>query len=91
MTGRKIEMGYIVKDIITGFEGVAIGRTDWLYSCSRIGVRSSEIVKGKPIDDQWFDEQQLEIVEESKPPISKDSSTDKPGRDKSAPPRQNHG
>ena len=88
---EKIENGWKVKDIITGFKGVVIGRTDWLYSCSRIGVRSAELVKGKPIEDQWFDEQQLEILEKSAPPVSKDSSTTRPGGNQDGPQRQNHG
>lgn len=86
-----IKLGYMVKDIITGFEGMAIGRTDWLYSCSRIGVRSSQLVDGKPVEDQWFDEQQLEIKKECEPPVSKDSTTERPGGNMDGPSRQNHG
>jgi len=80
--GREIKLGYEVRDIMTGFQGIAVGRTDWLYSCSRIAVRTPELVRGKPVDDQWFDVQQLDIVKESDPPMSVDSVATKPGGNK---------
>jgi len=89
--GREIKLGYKVRDIITGFEGIAIGRTDWLYSCARIGVRSETMEKGKPINDQWFDVQQLEILKECEPPVSKDNAAKKTGGNSQTPSRQNHG
>lgn len=54
-----IKLGTRVRDTITGFEGVAVARTVWLYGCSRIAVQSPELHEGKPIEAQWFDEGQL--------------------------------
>jgi len=34
-----IKLGIRVKDSITGYEGVAIARTDWLYGCVRITIQ----------------------------------------------------
>ena len=54
-----IELNDVVEDRITGFTGVVIGRTEWLYGCVRFGVQSEELKDGKPLEHQWFDEQQL--------------------------------
>jgi hypothetical protein len=88
---KEIKLGFKVKDEITGFEGIVIGITDWMYSCKRIGVRATLLVEGKPIEDQWFDVQQMIITEETKPLISEDSDATKPGGNKNGPGRLNHG
>lgn len=71
---NEIILGNRVKDIYTGFEGIAIGRTDWLYGCSRIAIEPTELKDGKPIDVVWFDEQRVQIVQEEKAWISDNSS-----------------
>ena len=56
-----IELGTRVKDRTTGFQGIAVARTDWLYGCTRYGVQSDKLDKdGKPIEAEWFDEQALD-------------------------------
>jgi hypothetical protein len=57
-----IELGSRVKDTITGLVGIAVARTDWLYQCRRIAVQPEALHDGKPLDIQWFDEPQLEVV-----------------------------
>jgi len=69
-----IKLGSKVKDTLTGFKGMAIGRTEWLYGCTRIGIEPQELHEGKPIEAQWFDEQRIETIKEDAPKISKDSS-----------------
>ncbi len=54
-----VNLGDKVTDSITGFKGVAIGKTEWLYRCIRFCVAAEEMKDGKPIEDQWFDEQRL--------------------------------
>jgi hypothetical protein len=39
----KINLGAFVKDKITGFEGIVIGRTQWLYGCVRYTVQQREL------------------------------------------------
>jgi hypothetical protein len=58
-----IALGDLVKDQITGFEGVAVGRTEWIFGCTRYGVEAERLEGGKPLDTQWFDEQRLAIIE----------------------------
>lgn len=57
-----ITLGQRVRDTITGFQGIAIGRTEWLHGCFRIGIESEELNAGKPIDPVWFDEMRVEIL-----------------------------
>lgn len=59
----KIKLGDKVKDSVTGFKGVAIGRTTWLYGCDRITVQPEGVNKeGKLYETQSFDEPQLILI-----------------------------
>jgi hypothetical protein len=69
-----IELGNKVKDNITGFVGIAVGRTTWLFGCNRIAVEPQELKDGKPIEAQWFDEQRIELVVDTKPEVSPDNT-----------------
>ena len=59
-----VKLGQEVTDPITGFSGIAVGRTAWLYGCTRIGLQGKMDKDGTVPDVQWFDELQLE----SEPP-----------------------
>ena len=62
-----IRLGDKVKDSISGFSGIAIGRTEWLHGCQRITVQPDHLGKdGKPLESQTFDEPQLQIVSAGK-------------------------
>jgi hypothetical protein len=55
-----MKLGSRAKDRITGFSGIVVARTDWLYGCTRYAVQSEELDKdGAPVEAQWFDEQSL--------------------------------
>jgi len=57
-----IKLGSNVKDKVTGFQGVAIGRTEWMNGCATIGVRPAKLDKdGKLRDVVWIDEPQLDV------------------------------
>lgn len=58
-----IKLGDKVKDPISGFEGVVVGRTDWLWGCVQLGVQPAALHEGKPVERQWFDETALEVIE----------------------------
>lgn len=62
MTG----LGTRVKDGVTGFEGVAMARTEYLYGCVRVCVQPTELRDGKPIEPVWFDEQRLDVTSPAK-------------------------
>lgn len=57
-----IKLGQTIKDSITGYQGVAIGRTKWLYGCVRITIQGDLDKDGKVPDTVCFDEEQLIVV-----------------------------
>ena len=57
-----IQLGQKVKDPITGYEGTAVSKTQWLYGCTRIGVQAKIGEDGKVPEMYCFDEPQLESV-----------------------------
>ena len=55
-----VNLGDRVRDRVSGFTGVVIARTEWLYGCTRFGVQAEELKDGKPIEAEWFDERSLD-------------------------------
>lgn len=55
----KVKLGKNYRDPITGFSGVAVSRTIYLYGCSRIGLQSQVNKDGRIPDTYYFDELQL--------------------------------
>ena len=53
-----IKLGDRVKDSITGFTGVAVSRTEYLYGCIHISVEGESHKDGQ-IAEVVFDEQRL--------------------------------
>ncbi len=57
-----VKLGDMVKDTVTGFEGVAIARHSYLQGCDRISVQPV-LGKDKTMPSQeGFDEPQLEVT-----------------------------
>ena len=64
----KHELGAEVKDKITGFKGLVVGRTEYLTGCRRYTLQSRSLGKdGKPQDWLTFDEDQLELSRKAAP------------------------
>ena len=60
---KEINLGDTVKDTVTGFKGMAVARTEWLYGCARITVQPKGTTKdGELKDPSSFDEPQLVLV-----------------------------
>jgi hypothetical protein len=67
---QKIQLGDRVKDIVTGFTGIAIGRTEWLNGCARITVQPEKLTKENKIADTGcFDEPQLVLIKAKQVPL----------------------
>jgi len=64
---KKIKLGDKVKDTITGFEGIAIGVTNWLNGCARWCVSSQKVTDDGKLIELWFDEERLTGVKAKKP------------------------
>lgn len=54
-----IPLGAVAQDTITGFEGVVVCRSEWLYGCVRLMLQPQEMHEGQPLEAQTFDEPQL--------------------------------
>lgn len=55
----KFEMGEVLKDKVTGFQGVVMARTEYFTDCTHYGLCSQTLKDGKPIDWEWLDETRL--------------------------------
>lgn len=62
---RKIELGTIVKDRVTGVVGVAENRATFMYGCDRYCVQPRIKDDGTIPDSVMLDEPQLEILDET--------------------------
>lgn len=76
-----ITLGTMVRDKLTGFEGIAVSHTTWLYGCSRVGIQSKKLHDGKPVEVQWFDEVSVEAVAPTEPVSGPKMSTGGPRND----------
>lgn len=57
------QLGDKVKDRVTGFEGVVVGRTEWLNGCVRLSVQPEGVDKDKKVFAmEAFDEHQLVVT-----------------------------
>ena len=59
----KIELGDKVKDLVTGFEGIAVGKATYLTGCDQIVVDPGCDEKGVPKETFTFDINRLEVLE----------------------------
>lgn len=73
-----IKLGAKVLDPVSGFKGTAIGVCEFINGCRRIGVQAkydpTSLVKDS-LANIWFNEFQLEIVEDVKPTETKKLET----------------
>lgn len=66
-----IELGYKVRDLITGFEGIVVAITRWLHGCDRVTVQPDVLDdNGKVKEAVVFDDASLEVLEERKIPVA---------------------
>ena len=59
-----INLGDKVKDVVTGFEGVAMAKIEYITGCVRYEVLPDKLKEGKPMDSVWIDVSQLTIVKQ---------------------------
>lgn len=73
----KFSLGDKVKDNITGFIGIIVGRTEWLNGCIRYSLQPIKLKDGAPQETQAFDEDQLELVTAKKKAVVKRTGGDR--------------
>lgn len=59
---KRINMGDLVRDQISGVQGIVIGYHYWLFGCERVTVQPRESKDGKPADNFGADAAQCEVV-----------------------------
>lgn len=60
---EKIPLGAKVKDSVTGYTGIATARTVYLNASPRILVQAQGLTDElKPIEPQWIEDAQLDLV-----------------------------
>lgn len=58
-----VKLGDLVRDVVTGYEGIATARCTFLQGCDRICIQPEKDKDGKHIDGRYFDEPDVVIVE----------------------------
>lgn len=62
-----IELGSEVRDMVTGFYGIAVARIDHLFAASEIKVQPKRLTdEGRPMEPVWFEEARIEVLTEEK-------------------------
>ena len=56
------ENGDILRDKVSGFEGVVMVRAEYSTGCIHYGMQSQEMKDGSPRDWEWMDQSRLESV-----------------------------
>lgn len=80
----KFGLGVKAKDTITGYEGVIMGRTEYLTGCCQYGLLKQQLTnEGKIPAWVWFDESRLEAIPAK--PVEVDENSEPGGPAPSAP------
>ena len=76
-------LGRFGKDLITNFEGVIIGKAEYLTGCTQLGLTPRVDKDGKTQSTEWFDEGRILIVSDTviRPAEVKGSENGGPNRD----------
>ncbi len=72
-----IQLGQKAKDKVTGFQGILVGRAEYLFGCTQYCMCPTVDSDGKVRDSQWFDEGRIEVIGEGIAPSQ--VKADKPG------------
>lgn len=61
-------LGYLAKDLVSGFQGVVVAYTEWYNGCERVTLSPQNLKKdGSALDNQTFDIQQVRFLEQVLP------------------------
>lgn len=60
----KFKLGAKVKDKVSGIEGIAVARAEFINGCVKYVVQPPVDKDGKWVEDRWFDEESLEQIGE---------------------------
>jgi len=77
MRPNDLNLGDQVKDIVTGYKGVVVCKSEHLNGCWRVGVQAPINKEGKVDGTEWFDIETI-VVLKTKPIEIKQSKTGGP-------------
>lgn len=81
------QLGNKVRDVITGFEGIATGHCRYMYGCNQVLITPDRLGSdGKTLNGEWFDDQRVEVIEERVIPVSATATAIAGGPQRDAPP-----
>lgn len=83
-----IALGDVAKDTVTGFQGVVVGRHEYLHGCVRLQLQPQELKDGKPIEACTFDEPQLTVVKRKAAATTSNTGGPRPEPTRPAVPRR---
>jgi hypothetical protein len=66
---EKIKLGSKVRDVISGFMGIAAARAEYLHNQDSIGIRGTELKDGKPLETVFMDSTYIEFIEDTDIPV----------------------
>lgn len=81
-----IPLGVQGKDIVTGYVGLVMARTEYLTGCNQILLTPQKLTAdGKRQEGEWFDEQRIEVVGKK---VLDLRSKETPGADEASAPKK---
>ena len=61
------KLGSFVMDGVSGFDGVVIGRAEYLHGCVQLLVQPKSLQEnGQPTESRWMDEQRFTMKSKAK-------------------------
>ena len=78
---KEVTLGNKVRDIVTGFEGIAISRIEYLNGCIQYGVKPKVNKDGKHLDVEYIDQEQIEVISKGVTAKVTKLTSDTPGGD----------
>ena len=60
---NNLPLGLKVRDVVTGFEGLAIGFTQYMTGCKQLLVQPPVTPEGVWVESAWIDHNRLEVIE----------------------------
>ena len=67
--------GDVVADTLSDFKGTVTACAFWINGCTRVGVQSSKLKDGNPVDWSWFPMSQLKLVKAAKADLKRPIAT----------------
>jgi hypothetical protein len=59
MNTFEFELGDKLKDIVSGLEGICIGRIEYLNGCTQYAIKPKKTKDERVLDAEWVDSQQV--------------------------------